>query len=329
MVRVIPLVRRAPAAEVPLSAKPRLACVTVNLPGLPFLCRHVGVSERSLPPAGVGAVARRAPERFADLFDRKGVSATFFVVGEDLEDGPSAMAIAELARLGHELASHGQTGDPDLASLAPAKLADEVRRGAEAIERLCGRRPAGFRNVTGEMTPELLAVLEDEGFLYDATIRPGPFAWLDRALAVRRRGGASTRLGGPAEVRAPHAPYRPNPRDPHRPGSAKLVELPTATVPLSRVPFTGRLAVSLPRRAVAAAYRALRMRDFVAVELHGWDLLDESDGASAALVERRRDLRVPVAAKRQRISELVDWLKHDFELLTLEEAAERLAPALR
>jgi len=309
---------------------PKLACVTINLQGLPHLCRRTGVDERSLPPAGAAAVTRRAPERFAELLDRKSVPGTFFVVGEDLDDGPSAMAIAELFRLGHELGSHGFTGDRDLARKPPAAARFEIERGAAAIERLVGRKPAGFRAAGATLSADLLGVLEDEGFLYDASVHPSPALWLHRAMRRRiHRAETGERPNAPGLLLAPREPYRPSHRDPYRRGSSKLVELPVATVPVSRLPFSGAFLVSVPKPATAALYRAVRFRDFLAVELQGYDLLDESDGASPALSSRRRDLRIPAAAKRQRISELLDWLRDDFEVVTLEEAAARLAPVLR
>lgn len=256
--------------------------------------------------------------------------ATFFTIGEELEDGPSAMAIAELARLGHEIATHGWTGDRYLTSRPVATIREEVGRAAERLETLIGRRPAGFRATGEDLSASLLGVLEDEAFLYDASIHPSLPMWLGRA-ALRRAhlADATASPTSPAALFAPRDPYRPHPRDPFRRGSSKLIELPVATIPVSRLPFTGTFLVSIPKRATAALYRALRLRNFVAIELQGHDILDETDGASLPLVQRRRDLRIPVAVKRQRISELLDWLREDFEVVTLEEAAARLAPVLR
>lgn len=309
---------------------PKLACVTINLQGLPHLCRRTGVDERSLPPAGATAVTRRAPERYAELLDRKGVPATFFVVGEDLEDGPSAMAVGELARLGHEIGSHGWSGDRDLARRQPAAARDEIERANRAIEGLIGRKAAGFRSAGATMSADLLGVLEDEGFLYDASVHPSLPLWVHRAARRRlhRAEASGDSPDSPALFFAPREPYRPSHRDPYRRGSSKLVELPVATVPVSRLPFSGAFLVSVPKPATAALYRAVRFRDFLAIELQGYDLLDESDGASPQLSSRRRDLRIPAAAKRQRISELIEWLRNDFEVVTLEEAAARLAPTL-
>lgn len=305
----------------------KLACISVNLLGFPHLCRRYGIDERGLPPAGASAVTRRAPERFAELFDRHGIHGTFFAVGEDLEDGPSAMAVHEVAKLGHEVASHGWSGDPRLGLDWPAAVPADIHRGAEAIEALVGKRPVGFRSPGQTIGPEVLAALEDQGFAYDASVYPSLPGWVARAALQRyhRDRARQDRPDSPAMLLAPREPYRPHRRDPYRRGSAHLVEIPIATVPVSRLPFTGTLLLSSPRKVAAALYRAVRFRDFLGIRLNGWDLLDDTDGAHLALAERRRDLAIPSATKWQRLGELLSWIRHDFEVVTYEEAAGRLA----
>jgi len=273
----------------------KLACVSVDLIGLPALCRRLSIPESSLPPAGFGAVGRRAPERFAELLDRRGAPATFFVGVDELEDAPSAHAMGDLPRLGHELALHG----PPLAPAPAAEIANFLRAGCAALEGLASR-PAGYRGSDLRLGPTLLEELESHGFLYDSSIRS---AFL-------------------------RAPYRPSPRDPRRRGSAKLVELPAGTVVAPGLPLTGALLATSPKSLAAAFFRALRGRAFVSLHLQGIDLLDESDGVGHALAAAARSYRIPAAAKLHRIGEFLDWLRDGFEIVTLQEAARRLAPRL-
>lgn len=275
-----------------------LACISVDLLGLPALCRQLSIPEASLPPAGYRAVGLRAPERFAELLDRRGLPATFFAGVDELEERGSASAIGELPRLGHELALLG----PPLARLPPLAIASALREGREAVEAVGGHRPAGFRSVDGELDPALLEELELQGFLYDSSIRSG--------------------------LRAPSAPYRPSPRDPLRPGSAKLVELPAETAILPGVPLSGTLLAASPKSLAAVAFRMVRARGFVALHLQGVDLLDERDGFGHVLAAKARSYGIPASAKRQRIDEFLEWLRDAFEVVTLEEAARRLAPRL-
>src|SRR5262245_29264517 len=85
------------------------------------------------------AILRRALPRFAELFDRHGVRATFFVVGRDLEEDAEGRALlAELARAGHELGSHTHTHPYDLVRLPRARIDEEIDRAHAAIGACAG-----------------------------------------------------------------------------------------------------------------------------------------------------------------------------------------------
>lgn len=290
-------------------AMSKLACVSIDLLGLPAICRRFRIPESDLPPAGAPAVGRRAPERFAELLDRAGAPASFFVEADDLDEPVTASAIAGLPHLGHELALLGPGGDEAFAMRPPLEIAAALTSGCAALAR-CGReRPTGFRAVAGFLSPALLEELEAHGFLYDASVHfGGP--------------------GGRAALLAPRSPYRPSPRVPLRRGSAKLVELPASTAGIPGVPLSGALLSVGPKSLAASIYRAIRRRRFVCLHLQGIDLLDESDGFGPRLVRAHRAFHLTAARKRQRLSEFLEWLRHDFELVTLEEASRRLAPGL-
>jgi hypothetical protein len=310
----------------------RIACVSVDLTGLPHACRLHGVDERSLPPAGVSAVGRRAPDRLGELLDRQGTLATFFVPGEDLLDGPTSMAVAELSRLGHEIGSLGQTADPSLSRRPAAAVADEVRRAGAAIETLTGKRPVGFRAPGLVTAPAIVEALEDQGYAYDSSVLPSPAYWSGRAAYHAGAGLLGRRHAFPQDTGAialaPSGPYRPDPRRPHRRGRGKIVEIPVGTAPITRFPFLGTFLVRMPRPAVAALYRAMRIGSFLHLAVSGLDVVDETDGVSPELASRQRDLRIPWSARRQRLAEVLGWIRQDFEVVPLEEVARRLAPEL-
>jgi peptidoglycan-N-acetylglucosamine deacetylase len=77
-----------------------------------------------------------------DALDAIGVRATFFVVGEQLEQ--NWRIARDAADRGHELALHGYT-HPRHDQLGPAAARDEVARGVGAFEAALGRRPALMR----------------------------------------------------------------------------------------------------------------------------------------------------------------------------------------
>src|SRR5258706_1206852 len=92
------------------------------------------------PPARARhAILRRCLPRFAELFARHGVRATYFVVGRDLDQDPQGRGLlAELARDGHELGSHTYSHPYDLVRLPHAQLTDEIERAHAVISACCG-----------------------------------------------------------------------------------------------------------------------------------------------------------------------------------------------
>jgi len=145
--------------------------------------------------------------------------------------------------------------------------------------------------------------------------------------AVRRPSRAI--LDSPRVLASPRDPYWPDPVAPYSRGTGPLLELPIATTPVVGFPFIGTLAVTLPRSVIRASYRMLRGVPLFNFELHAVDLLDEADGVPRALARAQRDLQVPQALKTSRLREVLQWLKDDFQLVTLEEAARKLSAASR
>ncbi len=93
--------------------------------------------------------------RLIDLFDLHGIKLTLFTPGRICELYPKALRQA--ARRGHEIANHmwehQVPSEPDLEK-------DHLQKATGAIERLCGRRPAGTRS------SHKVSSLKSEGYIY-------------------------------------------------------------------------------------------------------------------------------------------------------------------
>jgi peptidoglycan/xylan/chitin deacetylase (PgdA/CDA1 family) len=256
------------------------------------------------PPEGSRhAILQRCLPRFAELFAKHDIKATFFVVGRDLdEDRIGRRALADLAASGHELANHSQRHLYDLTRLPPATIADEVDRAHDAIAALTSSPPIGFRAPGYETSAVLLEHLAARGYTYDSSTFPSTPYYLAKAavmawyrLAGRRSGSI---LGSPAVLTAPRVPYHPAANHAYRSGKSALWELPMAVTPWLRLPLIGTFLMTMPpwlrQRLVASALR----QPFFNLELHGIDLADaEADDLPSALVARQHDLRVPLARK--------------------------------
>ena len=99
-----------------------------------------------------------------DTLDRLHLTATFFLIGEQVEQYPYfAQAIA---RAGHEIGNHS-FHHPNLTQLAAQAVEDELRRTQEVITAVTGQTPRYFRPPGGD---------------YNDTVLRSPGPWADHGL---------------------------------------------------------------------------------------------------------------------------------------------------
>jgi len=229
--------------------------------------------------------------------------------------------LAELARAGHELASHSHTHPYDFVRLGGARIAEEIDRAHAAIAACAGAAPIGFRAPGYEITPEVVEALGARGYRYDSSLFPSPPYYAAKALVM-----AAMRVAGRPSgsfLGSPRAPF--GARAPHRTGNG-LVELPIAVTPALRLPVIGTSLVTAPewvrRRLVAGGLRS----PFFNLELHGIDLCDaDADEIPPALIARQPDLRRPLAHKLRALeATLTSARAAGVRFVTLAEAAEHV-----
>lgn len=284
------------------SSSPPVVAVSIDLDAVECYFRIHALP--GPPPEGARfAILRRCLPRFAELFAKHGIKATFFVVGRDLdEDREGRALLAELSGAGHELANHSYAHLYDLTRLPRAHQAEEVDRAHAAIAACAGRAPDGFRSPGYETSAGLLDILCERGYRYDSSAFPAVPYYLAKAAvmgSLRLRGRRSgSILAHPSVLTAPRAPYRPAAGHPYKRGAQPILELPMTVTRFLRMPVIGTSLVATPewlRRSLVAS--ALR-EPFFNLELHGIDLADaDADGFPAALIARQPDLRVPLARK--------------------------------
>ena len=311
----------------------RLASISVDLDSLPHYCRIHGLPETLLDARARTLVHAVAVPRFRELFDSLGIPGTFFVIGEDLEADPGAAAGMRAAHAaGIEVASHSHAHDYALTRRGAAAILEDLRRADAVILAATGARPEGFRAPGYTLNADLYAATVALGYRYGSSAFPAtPYyaakAAVMGALALAGRPSRSV-LDTPRVLLAPRVPYRPDPANPYRRGEGAVLELPMAVTPGVAFPFIGTFATTLPRPVLRAAWSACRRDAFFNFELHGVDVLDASDGIPAELVRQQRDLRVSAARKLERLREVFGWLAAERKVVTLRDAASRLAPSL-
>lgn len=110
----------------------------------------------------------RGLPRVLDALDYHRLHASFMVPGRNAI--AYAPALREIAERGHEIGNHGLTYE-NFAELDSTQQRDAMLRANEAIERVIGRKPVGFRTPRGDMTAETLSVAVELGFEWTSMTR--------------------------------------------------------------------------------------------------------------------------------------------------------------
>jgi hypothetical protein len=312
-----------------VNARPT-ASVSVDLDNLwSYLRTHGDPGWEAMP-----SFIAPATDRLLDLLGRHRLTATVFVVGADAEREDGAKAVARIVAAGHEVANHSYLHQPWLHRFSRAQLDDELGRTEDALVAAGAPKPVGFRGPGFSLTKQMLALLDERGYRYDATTLPtwiGPIAraYHDRSAtaadgAVRPGEAEPGDLFGPvSDVLAPIRPYLWQ-------GAGGMVELPVTTMPLLRVPIHGSYLLQLhqvsPRVARAYFATALRLCRLRGVQpsllLHPTDVLDL---AEAPGMEFFPGMGVPGAQKVALMDGVLTALCRAFDVVGTGAHAERVA----
>jgi len=125
-------------------------------------------AERLVTMSYGGYEARVGIPKLLELLARHGAKATFFVTGWTVDAHPAACEA--ILKAGHEIAHHGywhlrpEPGEDET-------MREEVERGFEALKRVLGLVPVGYRAPSGESCVALLKMLRERGIRYSSSWR--------------------------------------------------------------------------------------------------------------------------------------------------------------
>jgi hypothetical protein len=278
--------------------------------------------------------------RVLALLAERGLTITFFVVGQDAAIKSNYFPLQSIAAAGHEIGNHSYHHEPWLHLYSPEQLSDELTRAEEAIFEATRARPVGFRGPGYSFSQPLLAELARRGYEYDASTFPtflGPVArayyFCRSNLSGGERAQRKQLFGKFSEGFRPLRPYR-------WPGlSRELVELPVTTMPLLKTPIhlSYLLYLSQYSESAALAYfrTALKFCDLRAIEpsilLHPLDFLGGDDDGDLAFFPA---MNLPAARKLKLAAKVLDLLVKRRRVVTMREHARahsheaaRLEPA--
>ncbi|MDD4833250.1 MAG: polysaccharide deacetylase [Lutispora sp.] len=105
--------------------------------------------------------------RLLDILNRYNIKATFFVPGAIAEKYSDALIT--VAEAGHEIGCHGYEHE-HMGALTPEEQYRAIQKGMEAIRKVCGNNPVGFRAPEGEITIDTLIAAKRLGLCYSSSL---------------------------------------------------------------------------------------------------------------------------------------------------------------
>lgn len=121
----------------------------------------------TLAAAARGEFTVPATDRILRLLRSRDLPATFFVPGQTAEAFPDL--VHRIVDAGHEIGHHGYAHE-DPGTLSADEEVAVLDRGIEALRRIGGVTPRGYRAPCWVHTPETTALLLDRGFSYDSSL---------------------------------------------------------------------------------------------------------------------------------------------------------------
>jgi peptidoglycan/xylan/chitin deacetylase (PgdA/CDA1 family) len=132
--------------------------------------------------------------RLLRLLERHKVRATFFVPGFTAERWPDA--VRAIRDAGHEIGHHGYLHEGARSAADAATEEANLLRGLEALDRVAGVRPLGYRAPMWELSYRLPALLARHGFTYDSGLMDADHPY---RLAVSPEPGAPSIIELPVQ----------------------------------------------------------------------------------------------------------------------------------
>lgn len=218
-----------------------------------------------------------------NVLDELNLKITFFIVGKDTEFEENRKYLKMVTERGHEVGNHSYHHESWLQTYSYEKIEKEIREAEEAIERVTGQRPTGFRGPGFSWSKDLLKVLESRGYKFDASTLPtylGPLARMyyfkKSDLSKEEKKARKELFGKFSEGFRKLKPYKWDL------GNGKsITEIPVTTMPILKLPFhlsyliyLGNISMPLMKVYLHTAIRMCKIsKTPVSFLLHPLDLI--------------------------------------------------------
>jgi peptidoglycan/xylan/chitin deacetylase (PgdA/CDA1 family) len=157
---------------VPVAEQTRLSvCLTFDFDAMSSWIGSFRSS--SLPALSRGEFGAHAVPRILELLRSRDITATFFVPGHTALAFPSV--VCAIRDAGHEIGHHGWVHE-NPAQLSEGEEREVLEKGFAALAKAADVKPSGYRSPSCDFSASTPALLNEFGFLYDASCSASDFA---------------------------------------------------------------------------------------------------------------------------------------------------------
>lgn len=252
-------------------------------------------------------VYRYGIPRFLNFLKEEEVKATFFITGKAVTEKNKPL-FRSLAEKGHELACHSHNHDYSFYKFSRDKMIEDIVENRELVAELSASDPVGFRAPGYNISSEVIKVLEQNKFLYDASVMPSSFYHISKYMLIKikrligKKSKSSVSFFGnmPGKVK-PVFNFK----------KTSITEFPVTTVifPFG-LPLLGTAMICFPGWLVNLMHSRASSLNYVSMEFHGIDLCCMKDHeAFSNLSGKQPDISISLEKKISRLKEAVRFYK--------------------
>lgn len=268
------------------------------------------------------------PRSLKFLRDRN-LNITYFIVGQDADLEKNHESIAQISAANHEIGNHSFRHEPWLHLYSKQELIEEFERTENALEKITGKLPKGFRGPGYSLSPTVLEVLAERNYEYDCSTLPTFIAPLARAyyffkspeMSDEEKEKRKKLFGKFSDGFQSLKPYK------WQIGEKSLVEIPVTTLPIFKTPIHASYVIYLSTfsKTLAKMYwrTALEMCRLTGTQLslllHPLDFLSVEDAPELKFFPA---MNLPIEKKLEFVSEILESFTNKFEVVNMQKHAE-------
>jgi peptidoglycan-N-acetylglucosamine deacetylase len=270
--------------------------------------------------------------RALQFLKKRNLEITFFIVGQDAVLEKNSEAIAQISHDGHEIGNHSFNHEPWLHLYSKQQLIEEFEKTENALEKVTGQRPIGFRGPGYSLSPTVLEVLSERGYEYDCSTLPTYIGPLARAyyflaspnMSAEEKEKRKKLFGKFSDGFQSLKPYK------WQIGEKQLVEIPVTTLPVFKIPIHASYVIYLSTFSKLAAKiywkTAVEMCKLSGTQLslllHPLDFLSGEDAPELKFFPA---MNLPIEEKLEFVSDILESLSEHFEILNMRQHAQNVA----